>query len=77
MKHMQTILLMVPEDADLMTKTVEIDGKTLGVLAPASIDAEGRTVYVSGVINHFVENREEKKPIEEIENITFDDLLRG
>lgn len=59
MKQMQTILLMVPEDADLITKTVEIDGKTLGVLAPASIDAEGRTVYVSGVLNHLLEVKEE------------------
>ena len=57
-RKMQTILLMVPEDADLMTKTVEIDGKTLGVLAPATLDEEGRTVYVSGVLNHLLEGKE-------------------
>ena len=75
MDGMKTILLYVPEDADLMTKTIEIDGKTLGVLAPASVEGE-RTVYVSGVLNHLLEVKEEKT-VEEIENVTFDDILRG
>ena len=75
MDGLKTILLYVPEDADLMSKTVEIDGKTLGVLTAASI-VKGRTVYVSGVLNHLLEVKEEKK-VEEIENVTFDDILRG